>query len=175
MLLYNHIVLKIEKLKQSERYRQHHRKKTFKTLVKQQLDREVNLSLARCKNDSLNLVVENPKTLANLRSLHRWARSYFANRATERALEEDVYTIWIHPAYTSITCFKCGHIDKRSRVNQSLFKCTECGNTLNADVNAAFNITLKGQERLAKQVDKAPVNIEKCSFNMGLKQEVLHG
>jgi IS605 OrfB family transposase len=40
---------------------------------------------------------------------------------------------------TSRTC-RCGHIDKASRVNQSTFACTHCGHSLNADLNAAFNI-----------------------------------
>lgn len=40
---------------------------------------------------------------------------------------------------TSRTC-RCGHIDKASRVDQSTFTCTHCGHSLNADLNAAFNI-----------------------------------
>jgi hypothetical protein len=50
-----------------------------------------------------------------------------------------------------------GLIDKQSRVNQSEFICTGCGNTVNADLNAAFNIALKGQERLKLLADKTPV------------------
>jgi putative transposase len=40
---------------------------------------------------------------------------------------------------TSRAC-RCGRIDKASRVNQSTFVCTHCGHSLNADLNAAFNI-----------------------------------
>lgn len=40
---------------------------------------------------------------------------------------------------TSRTCC-CGRIDKASRVNQSTFTCTQCGHSLNADLNAAFHI-----------------------------------
>ena len=39
-------------------------------------------------------------------------------------------------------------------MNQSEFICTGCGNTVNADLNAAFNIALKGQERLKLLADK---------------------
>jgi transposase len=96
--------------------------------------------------------------LANLRSgkLQGWARSYFANRLSQRALESGVYVVWVNPRNTSITCSSCGLIDKQSRVNQFKFECTGCGNTVNADLNAAFNIALKGQERLKLLADKTP-------------------
>lgn len=152
-------VIKLEKKKQADRQRNHHPKKPFKTKIKQLLDREVNLALRRSHKDQLNLAVEHPKTLANLKSgkLQGWARSYFANRLSQRAKEEGVYTVWINPAYTSITCSSCGLIDKRSRANQSEFECTGCGNMVNADLNAALNIARKGQERLSKITGKAPV------------------
>jgi putative transposase len=40
---------------------------------------------------------------------------------------------------TSRTC-RCGHVDKANRVIQSSFSCVQCGHSLNADLNAAFNI-----------------------------------
>lgn len=42
--------------------------------------------------------------------------------------------------YTSQRCNSCGHIEKESRISQSEFKCTKCGNEDNADFNAAKNI-----------------------------------
>jgi transposase len=152
-------IIKIEKRSQSERQRQKHKKKNFKTLIKQQLDIEVKRSLARCRRLNASLAVEHPKTLANLRSgkLHRWARSYFANRITEVAKEYNIFVQWVSPAYTSITCSFCYFIDKRSRVNQKEFKCTCCGFTANADTNASFNIARKGQDLSLKRKNKAPV------------------
>ena len=143
-------ILRRERDAQRERSRQKHVKKPFKTNLKQQLDIEVTRTLARCKRRGWNLVVEHPNVLANLR-LDRWARSYFARRASERAVEEGVYVGWINPSYTSIRCYHCGKIDKRSRVKQDTFSCTACGNTVNADYNAALNIARKGQESLRKK------------------------
>lgn len=40
-------------------------------------------------------------------------------------------------AYSSQTCSKCGHVDAASRVSQAVFRCTDCGHTEHADVNAA--------------------------------------
>jgi transposase len=143
-------LMRQERDSQRERSRQHHPKKPFKTLVKQQLDIEVNRALVRCQRDSRNLVVEHPKVLSNLRH-DRWARSYFARRASERAIEEGVHLVWINPAYTSITCSFCGVIDKRSRVNRAAFRCTSCKRELHADINAAHNIARKGQESLSRK------------------------
>ena len=44
--------------------------------------------------------------------------------------------------YTSKTCSKCGHIHTKLGGNK-VFKCPECGHTLDRDKNGAFNIMLK--------------------------------
>jgi putative transposase len=46
----------------------------------------------------------------------------------------------INPAYTSQRCSACGHVDPKSRKSQAGFRCTACGFTLNADMNAARNL-----------------------------------
>lgn len=42
--------------------------------------------------------------------------------------------------YTSQRCSCCGEVDAKSRESQSVFACTTCGHTDNADINAARNI-----------------------------------
>ena len=49
----------------------------------------------------------------------------------------------VNPAYTSQTCHECGHVAKENR-KQLNFKCTACGHTDDADVNAALNILAFG-------------------------------
>ena len=51
---------------------------------------------------------------------------------------------------TSRLCCKCGSIDRANRRSQPLFKCTNCGYTANADVNAAENIRRQGLTLLAR-------------------------
>ncbi len=46
----------------------------------------------------------------------------------------------IDPAYTSRTCWACGHRAVESRESQASFRCVACGFRSNADVNAARNI-----------------------------------
>ena len=55
----------------------------------------------------------------------------------------------INPARTSQTCSCCGHVDPASRISQELFRCTNCGNDLNADDNASINIEAAGHVVLA--------------------------
>ncbi|GAA2374126.1 RNA-guided endonuclease TnpB family protein [Nonomuraea africana] len=52
--------------------------------------------------------------------------------------------IAVNPANTSRTCAECGHCAKENRVTQAVFRCTACGHTAHADVNAAINILRAG-------------------------------
>lgn len=60
-------------------------------------------------------------------------------------LETRYEVIKVNPAYTSQTCSCCGHVDKNSRLSQSVFICTKCGHTENADSNASKIIMLKAE------------------------------
>ena len=46
----------------------------------------------------------------------------------------------IDPAFTSQTCYPCGHRAADNRESQAIFRCRACGHTDHADVNAAKNI-----------------------------------
>jgi transposase len=48
---------------------------------------------------------------------------------------------FVDPRNTSRTCSECGHCEKANRQSQSSFKCQQCGFCLNADYNAALNIS----------------------------------
>lgn len=45
--------------------------------------------------------------------------------------------IEVPAAYSSQTCFACGHVDAKSRPSQAKFLCTKCGHSDHADINAA--------------------------------------
>jgi transposase len=68
----------------------------------------------------------------------------------------------VNPAYTSQRCSKCDIVDAKSRESQAVFACRSCGNTCNADVNAAKNIaaghavTARGGFRIAGPVNREP-------------------
>lgn len=126
-------------------------KKNNKTIIKKLLDKEAKKIIARGLLTSSNLVVEDPKVLANLKSkgLIRWAKTYFAYRLQVLGKENGIFVVLTHPAYTSISCPKCCSKDKQNR-DKLKFHCIKCGHTDHADINGAINLSLKGQE----QVDK---------------------
>ena len=53
----------------------------------------------------------------------------------------------VDPAYTSVTCSRCGvaqfEVSLQER-NRMRFRCPDCGNNLNRSVNAAKNILARG-------------------------------
>lgn len=55
-------------------------------------------------------------------------------------LEYKTKVVKVNPAYTSQTCPTCYHVAKENRLSQSLFRCTSCGHSENADVVGAKNI-----------------------------------
>jgi transposase len=68
----------------------------------------------------------------------------------------------INPAYTSVRCSACGHVDPKSRKSQAVFRCTACGFACHADVNAARNlaagyaVTARGGDGAARPVNREP-------------------
>lgn len=62
------------------------------------------------------------------------------NMMAHIASNYDICISTVHSAYTSKACSKCGCISDDNRLDQEHFKCVECGNELNADLNAAINI-----------------------------------
>jgi transposase len=68
----------------------------------------------------------------------------------------------VSPAFTSQRCSACGHVAADSRESQALFRCTACGYTGNADVNAAKNIaaghavTARGRPPLGGRMNREP-------------------
>jgi transposase len=68
----------------------------------------------------------------------------------------------VDPAFTSQRCSACGQVDRKSRESQAVFRCTACGYTLHADVNAARNIaagravTARGGRRNTGPVNREP-------------------
>ena len=57
------------------------------------------------------------------------------------AAEQKVSILRVNPAYTSQMCSCCGHISEDNRPGGcQIFKCVNCGFSLNSDHNAALNI-----------------------------------
>jgi putative transposase len=65
------------------------------------------------------------------------------------------WVLYVNPAYTSQTCSGCGHVHPDNRRSQAGFVCQSCGLSINADMNAAINISRAGHARLACQANGA--------------------
>ena len=71
----------------------------------------------------------------------------FQRQIGQACANAGVTAITVDPKGTSITCHRCGHSDKESRVSREEFRCTNynCDNDVNADINAAHNIASKAE------------------------------
>ena len=75
--------------------------------------------------------------------LQRWSYPKVLSKLSMLCEEQGVTMIRIPPAYTSQRCSKCGVVCKSNR-NGETYKCA-CGNTMDADINAATNILHLGE------------------------------
>jgi IS605 OrfB family transposase len=81
--------------------------------------------------------------------LHGWSFFQLEWMLRYKAEELGKHVISVDPRNTSVTCSKCGHIDKRSR-DMSRFRCIECGFDIDADLNASRNIASRGKALLRR-------------------------
>ena len=82
------------------------------------------------------------KSAAN-RSMLEQTWGEFAQLLTYKAAGAGVSVVRVDPAYTSLTCSRCGVAQfdsSRQERNRIRFRCPDCGNDLNRSVNAAKNI-----------------------------------
>lgn len=75
------------------------------------------------------------------RYLHNsWPYYRFRKLLEYKAALKGIKVVTVSPEYTSQECPRCGHIDKKNRKNQSLFRCQKCKFQHNADFVASLNI-----------------------------------
>jgi putative transposase len=78
---------------------------------------------------------------ANRSEQHSWAFYQLRIFLAYKAAWAGVPLRFVDPRNTSRTCSQCGHCEKANRHSQSSFTCQQCGFCLNADYNAAINIS----------------------------------
>ena len=79
-------------------------------------------------------------------AVHSWAFAQLGSFLAYKARRAGVPLAQVDPAYTSQTCSRCGHRDKRNRPDQATFICRSCGVVAHADRNAAVNIAQRGAD-----------------------------
>ena len=73
-------------------------------------------------------------------ALHSWAFHDLAAKIEYKAGLVGIGVVYVDPRNTSRQCSKCGNTDKANRQSQAVFRCCDCGFSLNADHNAAINV-----------------------------------
>ena len=63
----------------------------------------------------------------------------------------------VNPAYTSMTCAKCGHVKKDLTLADRVFVCPKCGWVADRDYNASLNILRAGSGLPLESVDREPL------------------
>jgi putative transposase len=74
---------------------------------------------------------------------HSWAFFQLRQFITYKAAQVGVPVYLVDPRNTSRTCSACGHCEKANRKSQESFLCQRYGFAVNADYNAALNISRK--------------------------------
>ncbi len=70
-----------------------------------------------------------------------WAFGQLRSFLSYKAALAGVPLHTVDPRNTSKTCHVCGHCTKENRKSQASFVCQSCGLSMNADINAAINIS----------------------------------
>lgn len=71
----------------------------------------------------------------------KWSFNQLRQYISYKAILNGVPMVLVNPRYTSKTCNKCHHIGNRKG---KIFECNNCGNNMDADVNASINIATLG-------------------------------
>jgi len=83
------------------------------------------------------------------KSIHDAAWRQFIAYLTYKAEDAGRRLVTVNPAYTSQTCSRCGH-RQRKELSERVHRCSCCGLTLDRDQNAALNILALGLQSLAR-------------------------
>lgn len=89
----------------------------------------------------------------------RWTYAQLLRRIELHAEVVGVQCQQVSPSYTSQACSKCGFVHKSNRVNE-LFKCGNCGYTLDADFNASLNILNRCKTRADIVPESAKTHVQ---------------
>ena len=84
----------------------------------------------------------------------------FAQLLTYKAEGAGMSVVRVDPAYTSLTCSRCGVAQfdaSRQERNRIRFRCPDCGNDLNRSVNAAKNILVRGSAQPALSAGESAI------------------
>ena len=102
------------------------------------------------------------------RLIQNCGRKVISSKLVSLKEEYGLEVEYVNPAYTSQLCSCCGNVDKESRKGER-YECVECGNKLNADVNAGRNILMRYLMNNTVKVSLTPM--EPCSIGLTMSKK----
>ncbi|MHA1237348.1 MAG: zinc ribbon domain-containing protein, partial [Candidatus Hodarchaeales archaeon] len=90
------------------------------------------------------------------RKFGNWSAYQLEQFIIERAEKLSKTVLFVNPCYTSQKCSQCGYIARSNRRSQSELHCSECFFTLNADLNAARNLSNFGKSGIGRASVNSP-------------------
>jgi IS605 OrfB family transposase len=94
------------------------------------------------------------KDRTNTFVLRNWSYYELQNLIKIKAKKVGINVNVVNAAYSSQRCSDCGHISPDNRVTQKDFNCVKCGFKINADHNAAKNISIAHEKQYIDEVKK---------------------
>ncbi|MHA1541582.1 MAG: RNA-guided endonuclease InsQ/TnpB family protein [Candidatus Hodarchaeales archaeon] len=90
------------------------------------------------------------------RKFGNWSYYQLEQFIIEQAEKVAKTVLFVNPRYTSQKCSQCGYIAKSNRRSQSEFLCRKCFFELNADLNAARNLSNFGKAEIGRASVNSP-------------------
>ena len=90
------------------------------------------------------------------RKFGNWSYYKLEQFVIQRAEKVGKTVLFVNPRFTSQRCSQCGYIAKNNRSSQSEFLCRECFFELNADLNAARNLSNFGKADFGRASVNSP-------------------
>lgn len=122
------------------------KKKGSKAFIRTQSHRKnyINWAINQLNLDDVSIVkiekIKNMRKCKNFgRRLSHWTYADIFSKLESKCEENGVQILRISPTYTSKRCSACGWTRRANRKGK-MFRCTSCGFTIDADLNASRNI-----------------------------------
>ena len=105
------------------------------------------------------------------RYLSHWTYTEIFEKLKSKSEELGVQVQEMNPTYTSHRCSVCGWVRKDNRKGQ-IFKCTSCGHSQDADLNASLNLSLN-LPSIKKEVRLKQLNRTGFYWNVSCQQNIV--
>lgn len=103
-----------------------------------------NKDKGKSKKYILDMILNDRRKIKRIQQLLSYlAYNQFKEDLDTEALFNDKVLKVVHPSYSSLTCIRCGNVNKYNRVTRSRFICSNCNFKEHADFLASINIALR--------------------------------